>query len=248
MRHFFLTFMIFALCLFGCDKTSNPDGSSTDTSKELSVYRTYLNDSLPRLVDQRDSLEALPEEMPDWLMNTGDEFKESTWYTPAAFGKTWPRTITLIPYISKYGSRQLVFNYFSSDWIFVEKLALKAGDDIYTTKRYQYLGNRNYESEVVLGGVYERLQLVKDQDLMKWIANHRDQPIRMKIIGDKGYRKVQLPAAHINYIAESYDIASRIIERFSVKRRIKELAKEIRSNLPTDEYKDKFDEWEIESK
>lgn len=141
-----------------------------------------------------------------------DEITGVTWFTNKRWGKYWPRWKTLISYVSDQGFTYLMSNYFSSDWVFHNKIIVKVGETLYTSG----VVDRNEDSykDGVNDGVFENISFLKNNDngIYEAIVNSNNEKVIVRFEGDKQVSDIMLSQQDIKALKESWLLAKSIRE------------------------------------
>ena len=139
-----------------------------------------------------------------------DEFKGVTFMNHKTFGtKYWPNRCTLVVYVRGDGSYYTQSNYYADDWVFHDRVQIKAGNSVITSEIIEFHDSRS-KKENDGGEVWEINQYTDNTpDIAKAIAEYEgDAPVLIRFEGDKKVHDVKLSAKDKNAIKESVIFAN----------------------------------------
>ena len=139
-----------------------------------------------------------------------DEFNNIGFYTHKTWGKYWPIRKTLTIGVNSKGYYYLKSNYYSSDWLFHEKIKVKIGENQYESHKVPR-HDKNNKTDVAGGNIYEVITYNEEKEIIKAIAENVNEKITVRFIGTEFYDDVVLSAKDKNAIKDAYNLARYIV-------------------------------------
>lgn len=144
-----------------------------------------------------------------------DEFSDNGWYTHKVWQQGYPSKNGLSCFVNTKGFIYLVSHYYGDDWIFQEKSIVKIGDQIMETQNVPSYDDNNKKDNSG-GSVWETLNYMQSEDILKAISHAGDKPIKVRLEGRQNIKDFTLSKIDQRAIADSYKLAQLIQQRDSI--------------------------------
>jgi len=135
-----------------------------------------------------------------------DEFENIGFYTHKRFGKNWANRKTLTVGLNSTGYIYLKSNYYSTDWLFHNKVLVKIGENKYETATVERYKDNSRTSNSG-GHIWEVITYENEERIIGYIANRFNEKISIRFVGSKYHDDAVLSYKDKIAIKESYELA-----------------------------------------
>ena len=194
--------------------TSCSGPTSAETEAVVADTAKAKRDSLVTVKYQQELVQRIQKVATNFKLKQ-DEFSKSGWYTHKVWREGYPNKNGLSCFVNTKGFIYLISHYYGDDWIFQEKSIVKIGDQIMETQTVPSYDDNN-QKENSGGSVWETLNYMQSEDILRAISRAGDKPVKVRLEGRQHIKDFTLSKTDQRAIADSYKLARLIQQRDSL--------------------------------
>lgn len=197
--------LVIVYSLVACNNSKMSEAQIKATSQQIdSILKVADNTSSVKKADAKKVVDSLKAH----FNATQDEFNKVTWYVHKnIMKKYWPNRKTIYSEIRNDGYRNLISNYYASDWIFHTSIAVAINGKVVESEQVPTYSDAS-KTDNNGSGVWENVRYDSSvEEILSFVYNNRDKVVKVRFSGKQYADDVTLSKNDVKALAESYAFA-----------------------------------------